>query len=201
MPSKSGVIGMCAAAMGIRREDADELVRLLELQFGVRSDNPGVLLKDFHTAKSFKSAYVTNRYYLSDAVFLVGLEGNRVLLEEIEEAIRHPAFPLFLGRRSCPPEGNVIVGIREKTLIDALTDEPLQLSYEREGKVPRGDIRISFDAGASSDGYTQRDAPVSFSQRKREFGFRSVKEVPWRGEVGKCEGNEHDAFGTLVEGK
>ena len=104
-PTKSGVIGLLAAALGRRRDEpVDDLSRL---HFGVRVDQEGELLRDYHTASSPKKEserYVTERYYLSDAVFLVGLESaDRDLLHSLEEALRFPVFPLFLGRRSCPP--------------------------------------------------------------------------------------------------
>ena len=101
-PSKSGVIGLLAAALGLRR-DAD-LSKLSALRFGVRVDRNGEVIKDFHMAKAEKTSYLTYRYYLSDAIFLVGLESeDRSFLEQIERALRNPCFPLFLGRRSCPP--------------------------------------------------------------------------------------------------
>ena len=68
-PSKSGVIGMLAAALGLPR-NAD-LSELATLHFGVRVDRNGEVIKDYHTAKG-KKAFVTERYYLSDAIFLVG---------------------------------------------------------------------------------------------------------------------------------
>ena len=84
-PSKSGVIGMLAAALGLRR-DAD-LSELTALRFGVRVDREGKVIKDFHTAQAVKVVkaekktkkekdkepekigYITSRYYLSDAIF------------------------------------------------------------------------------------------------------------------------------------
>ena len=48
LPSKSGVIGLIAAALGLRR-DAD-LSELCALRFGVRVDRDGERLRDFHTA-------------------------------------------------------------------------------------------------------------------------------------------------------
>jgi CRISPR system Cascade subunit CasD len=127
IPTKSGVVGLLASALGRRRnESIDDLTKL---RFGVRVDREGTLLRDFHTARSQKSAYVTIRYYLSDAVFLVGLEGNKAFLYEIEYALRHPVFPLYLGRRSCPPEGKLSLGVREdKTLLQALKEEPWLVS-------------------------------------------------------------------------
>ena len=111
-PSKSGVIGMVAAALGISREDDSKIRDLAGLRMGIRADREGSLLRDYQTVKAKQNklygpakdmAYVTNRYYLSDAVFLVGLEGDRKLLEQIKEALQSPAYPLYLGRRSCPP--------------------------------------------------------------------------------------------------
>ena len=73
-PTKSGVIGLLAAALGYSRDEP--LDRLNKLKFGVRVDKEGVRLHDYHTAKGKKDTYVTHRYYLSDAVFLAGLESG-----------------------------------------------------------------------------------------------------------------------------
>ena len=103
-PTKSGVVGLLAAALGLRRDDTEGLARLNGLRFAVRADQEGSLLVDFHTAKSRDTSYVTYRHYLQDAVFLAGLEsGDEALLRELEAALRHPVCPLYLGRRSCPP--------------------------------------------------------------------------------------------------
>lgn len=109
-PSKSGVLGLVAAALG-RPRDAD-LADLVSLRFGVRVDRPGILMRDYHTAqdvrhadnKSTQPTAVTRRDYLADAVFLVGLEGtDRMLLEAINQALDQPRWPLALGRRAFPP--------------------------------------------------------------------------------------------------
>ena len=103
-PTKSGVVGLLAAALGLRRDDTEGLARLNGLRFAVRADQEGSLLVDFHTAKSRDTSYVTYRHYLQDAVFLAGLESeDEALLRELEAALRHPVYPLYLGRRSCPP--------------------------------------------------------------------------------------------------
>ena len=81
-PSKSGVTGLLAAALGIRRNE--DISSLNKLRLGVRTDQEGRLLKDFHTAHSEKNSYITTRYYLSDAIFLVGLEcGDEIFLRKI----------------------------------------------------------------------------------------------------------------------
>lgn len=49
-PTKSGVIGLLAAALGLRWDDAVGLARLNGMHFAVRADREGSLLVDFHTA-------------------------------------------------------------------------------------------------------------------------------------------------------
>ncbi|MFE9796004.1 type I-E CRISPR-associated protein Cas5/CasD [Streptomyces goshikiensis] len=50
-PTKSAVIGLCAAALGLDRtaDLAAEDLPLAELRFGVRADRPGVPVRDYHT--------------------------------------------------------------------------------------------------------------------------------------------------------
>ena len=98
-PTKSGVIGLVASAMG--RERTEPLDDLNELEIGIRVENEGRQIRDYHTADGEKDKkYITHRFYLSDATFLVGLEHKDAgFIEKIEDALKHPAFPLFLGRR------------------------------------------------------------------------------------------------------
>lgn len=86
-----------AAALGIQRNE--DISSLNQLRLGVRTDQEGRLLKDFHTAHSEKNSYITTRYYLSDAIFLVGLEcEDKGFLQKLEYALKHPAFP-FSGKK------------------------------------------------------------------------------------------------------
>jgi len=179
-PTKSGVIGMLAAALGRRREEGEEAVKdLAPLRFGVRIDQPGQLLHDFHTAqgKTEKEKFVTHRYYLADAVFLVGLEGDDAFLQMLDEAINAPAFPLYLGRRSCPPAGRVSLGIRGKMLEDALREEPWQASWWRQKRELRLAEQIRLTLVLDSDGtgaVRRRDLPLSFNQAHRKYAFRNI---------------------------
>lgn len=167
-PSKSGVIGLIAAAMGIRRNEKETIKSLATLRFGVRVDREGVIMRDYHTAKSQsqKSSYVTNRYYLADAVFVAGLESSDAeLLGKIAQALQTPAFPLYLGRRSCPPTGRVFMDILEKPLEEALKDN-----------APAKATRIILDAKHDETGGIVHDVPVSFDPTRREYAYRRVKE-------------------------
>ena len=174
-PTKSGVIGLLAAALGLRRDETEQLARLAQLQFGVRVEREGRLLVDFHMARNEEKdrSYVTYRHYLEDAVFLVGLSSaDTELLQELEWALTHPAFPLYLGRRACPPTLPLCLGLRQKDLLEALQAEPTLCPDGRP-------TRIVVDAAPQEPGAApQRDVPLSDDPRHRQFGYRSAREIP-----------------------
>lgn len=181
-PTKSGVIGLLAAALGYSR--GESLDRLNALNFGVRIDREGQRLTDYHIAKSEKDTYVTKRIYLADAVFLVGLESdNRVFLEELQDALKAPAYPLYLGRRSCVPEMPLVIGIRDTSLLMTLKNEPSQLSDWQKKTIADKKLRIITDSEIPDPSAILTDFPVSFSQKHRQFVPRSVK--------------AHDAFAEI----
>jgi len=176
-PTKSGVIGLVAAALGRRRtEPLDDLTKL---KFGVRIDKPGQIMVDFHTAHSTKQTYVTRRYYIEDADFLVGLEGELDLLHTIAAAVNTPYFPLFLGRRSCPPTGPLCLGVRDASLEEALRNE----CFPYKG-APAAFVFETNDISA----YRQRDLPISYSQQHRKYAYRNVDYQ-----------TQHDAFEGVNE--
>jgi CRISPR system Cascade subunit CasD len=132
-PSKSGVIGLLCAALGRQRhEPVDDLGRLV---MGVRVDREGVMERDYQTALGVAKAdgskpgtVVSNRYFLADADFLVGLSSLDLgLLQELDTALGAPHWSLALGRKafvpSVPlrlPEGGIRIG---QGLEDALRGE------------------------------------------------------------------------------
>lgn len=185
-PSKSGVIGLVAAALGIRRQDREGLNKLLSLRFGVRVDREGSMMRDFQTAKG-KSDYVTYRYYLADAVFVAGLESEDTeLLQQIGRAIEAPAFPLYLGRRSCPPVGRVFLGIYDKPLEETLRET-----------APSDSTRLVLDAVEGEPGGLVRDVPLSFDPAWREYTYRRVTEKFLRESVRFP--TEHDPMAELED--
>ncbi len=180
IPTKSGVIGMLAAALGRKRDEAvDDLSRL---KFGIRVDRPGARLEDFQITYMGEklNANLANKVYLSDAVFLAGLSyEDKVFLKDLEEALRYPRYALFLGRRSCPPTQPLVLGIRETDLESALRDEEwLVPKWQRsamfrfQNEIP---LRIVVD-GFCNDA-VKKDVPVSFSPFKREYRYRYVREL------------------------
>lgn len=174
-PSKSGVIGLVCAAMGVPREDVTRTLELAALRLGVRVDQAGQPLTDYHTARmSAKSNTVqTWRHYLSHAAFLVGLEGqNRVLLELAHAALKTPFYPLSLGRKSFVPSLPV-------WLPDGLRDEPLELALHSYPCITKFDL--SGQAGTrlilesqTATGSLRFDQPIS-SFAERRYGARYVQ--------------------------
>ncbi len=111
-PSKSGVAGLLCAALGRPRHEP--LADLAALRMGVRADQEGRLMRDYHTAGKGgylrasgnverETVVVSSRYYLADARFLVALEGDGDLLQALHRALREPVWPLYLGRKAFPP--------------------------------------------------------------------------------------------------
>ena len=183
-PTKSGVIGFMASALGMRRDEP--LDRLDALSFGLRVDREGVLLCDLHTAKNEKTSYLTRRYYLCDAVFLVGLYSpNDELMRTLQHAVENPQHPLFLGRRSCPPEGRVCLGLRDMPLLDALKGEPCLVNKTQNKS------RIVFDDPLGKARIM--DLPESFSPMNRQYTYRPVSEK-W---ISLAEQAEHDPMQEL----
>lgn len=178
-PSKSGVLGLVCAALGRdRAEPVDDLARL---KMGVRVDREGLLMRDYQTATGVMSAagkvdlgrtVISPRYYLSDAAFLVGLEGaDRRFLEQIHDALHAPIWPLALGRKGFPPSEPVWLkdGLRDEALRAAL------LAYSRItlGRHEHRDSPVRLILEHESAGAVRLDQPVApFAQRR--FGPRYI---------------------------
>jgi CRISPR system Cascade subunit CasD len=182
-PSKSGVIGLLAAALGIDRESWAGLEPLTRLKMGVRHDRPGVLKRDYQTAQNIISAdrskvhetAVTTRDYLADAAFLVGLEGpDRALLERAHAALQNPVWPLALGRKSYVPSESVWLegGIVGTPLLEALTAWP-RIATPRRFEIAPERLLVSLESQDGS-GALRMDQPLS-SFAERRFGARTVR--------------------------
>ena len=126
-PSKSAILGLVAAALGIRRDEEDRQQALAEgYGYAVRVDASGVLLRDYHTTQIPDSTsrlkhlltrrdetrdrqnlytVLSTRDYRCEGLYTICLwlqDKIAPSLEEIAAALRTPHFPLYLGRKSCP---------------------------------------------------------------------------------------------------
>lgn len=188
-PSKSGVVGILAAAMGIDREDWNNLKPLTHLSMGTRHDRTGVPKRDYQTAGcaardciikadgsyAKDGGVVSQRFYLADAVFLVGLEcEERSLLERIHAGLRNPVWPLALGRKSYVPSEPIWMkdGLWENPLREALSRSPWIASLRKFEPAPK-ELLVSFESRDGS-GALRMDQPLS-SFAERRFGARFVR--------------------------
>ncbi|MGH1977558.1 MULTISPECIES: type I-E CRISPR-associated protein Cas5/CasD [Rothia] len=178
-PTKSGVIGLLSAALGRdRQEPVDDLA---QLEFAVRVDHPGQLTRDYHTARNWfgkdKNSQLSTRYYLADAVFLVALASpQKALLEELEAALRRPVYPLYLGRRACPANPDLVLGIREGNAEEVLRAENTWYApkWAQQNAGELVSLAILRDARLGEPADTLRDIPVSFNPEFRQYSLRSV---------------------------
>ncbi|WP_399936591.1 type I-E CRISPR-associated protein Cas5/CasD [Streptomyces sp. BBFR25] len=181
-PTKSGVIGLLASAAGIDRSDDTNLAPLAALRFGVRIDQPGTRIRDFHTAHhgvTGASMPLSERFYLADAVFVAAVEGDQALLAGLHDALRAPVYLPYLGRRSCPPSEPVdLAQYEDTTLENALTNVPWQASawYRRRHRTPQSLTVLRERAGnePAESADVLRDQPVSFDTAHRKHALRTV---------------------------
>lgn len=193
-PRKSALAGLLANALGWWHEDAERITTLQDdLVYAVRQERAPTSLWDYQTADLSKQrgwgrwgptepggafahgTHVLRKEYLADACFLValGLESDHagVTLDMVERALAKPARPLFLGRKSCPPAGRILIGRRSgASALDVLLDYP---SDHGEG------VALRFwseeaEAGSWADGssrevWDRRDYPTGRFDRSRRI--------------------------------
>lgn len=194
-PSKSGVVGLLAAALG--RPRGADVTDLGCLRLGVRIDWPGVMRRDYHTVggdhanrgygvvtvKGGRTTAVTERYYLADADFLVGLSGDAGLLAACRAALERPHWPLGLGRKAfAPAEPLLLPGaaswVDGDDLLGALVGYPWPragLSLAAWARPPES-VRFVLEAGPEEmgPGETRHDQPVGAAFAHRRFLPRRV---------------------------
>ncbi len=175
-PTLSGVLGLLCAALG--RTRSAPLDDLLSLRMGVRVDQEGRLMADFHTAREvlnaegrvLKNAVLSTRYYLSGAIFLVGLAGEDLpLLERLQAALRAPRWLLCLGRRSFPPAAPVWLpdGLRRGEALESALQ-----GYPWLRRAPRAAWETQKLPGRLRFVYTHPQGPLSRNDRPLSYQAR-----------------------------
>lgn len=131
-PSKSAIMGLLAAALGIRRDEEEKHRELAEsYNFAVAVHSSGTFLRDYHTvqvpsASSIKnqkyivtrkeelgvdkdelSTILSSRDYYCDSCYTVVVWARNAecpySLEFFGKKLMKPEFTFYLGRKSCPP--------------------------------------------------------------------------------------------------
>lgn len=191
MPTKSGVIGLIACCMGLKREDARIVSLHQALCVSVRADRPGELGVDFQTVKpkrlltaegnlraESKSTIVSRRQYLQDAAFLVAVTAAQTaLLDEIARALQHPVWAPYLGRKCCVPTAPVF-------LCDTCAYGSPEDAFRRERPLERADTSsgtIFAEVEDPAGGRTRPDVLANAAERR--YSARNVRYETYKIEV------------------
>ena len=155
-PALSMMTGLLGNALGVDHSEFDRLERLQErLRYGSRQDRRGRQIQDYQTVDLSKpymdddrawttyhhresraggsasgGTHIRYRDYWADAVHTVAATldppDEWPTLDDLESAVKHPARPLFLGRKPCLPADSLFAGrMQVDTLPDALVQAPL----------------------------------------------------------------------------
>ncbi|MFI6585531.1 type I-E CRISPR-associated protein Cas5/CasD [Embleya sp. NPDC050493] len=201
-PTKSGVLGLLSCALGRHRGQANDDLRRLNLT--VRVDRPGYVLRDLHTVggglapkdtvqtakggtrSANTSTVYGHRLYLADAAFVCALTGqDEAILDRCADALTAPRRPLYLGRRSCPPEGPVLLD-RNSDVLDGLLRLPLPAQAPAPVVTLLADRPLGWLPRHPDDpddgtrlGTEVQDEPVDTAADRRTFRTRRLYRGSW----------------------
>lgn len=196
-PTRSGILGILGCAHGIRRGDDAALARLRGCSVAVRIDRPGDIITDYHTVGTPDTPLVnatgqrrttskgamaptlpTTRQYLSDALFVVALTHPQEAEVSLHlAALQRPHWPLYLGRKSCPPSLPIGVAVAStEDGVDALIRLPLFTDRHAAPMIQAVIVHDTTDL-AQAGGYLNDD-PVSWGWRTRAHTGRAIAVTP-----------------------
>ncbi|MGW1642929.1 type I-E CRISPR-associated protein Cas5/CasD [Streptomyces lavendulae] len=207
-PTRSALIGLLACALGRHREEPIDDLTTLTLT--IRTDRPGIPLRDLHTvggglppratvttAEGKKrtgdtTTLLTHRTYLADAAFTAALTPTPQtpdgLLNDAAEALIHPRWPLYLGRRSCPPEGPLLLGTSDDALHHLVhlpiaappprAHQHTPIAFTSDQPLSRLPAPAHHTTANDTDGDTPagqiNDQPETFHPRRRSYRARTA---------------------------
>ena len=175
-PSRSGVTGIIASALGIERDDEIALNELNKLRFASLQLNKQIksVEKDYHTilnvpklSGGIKETELSTRIYLADWHFLALFEGEKEFLEKIKHALEDPRWHVYLGRKSFPPASPFIYG-------NALKEGCFEDILSQNGEYQLYKEMINTEKTENLCKKIEYDIPFSFADRK--FNQRSYYE-------------------------
>ena len=139
------------------------------------------MLHDYHTAgggrfrghdyfvHGAKDCIPSDRYYLQDASFVAALSGSEELVHRIADAVTKPRWPLYLGRRACPPATAVGMGVVDGDAVDAAR------AADVSERPDDGPLRLVVEATPEEGGEPRHDVPLSFHPGRRRYAVRYVR--------------------------
>ena len=190
-PARSAILGLIAAAMGIRRDG--DFSQLDALGLAVAVFDQGDHLRDFHTAQTVPSANSKHPQSRPAALAEAGLKLNTVLswrdyrcnplygvaiwgqgLSEIETALKTPVFTLYLGRKSCPLASPLWPRIISCESLEAAFEHITLPDWHTGAEASL--IASDIDGLAGGHIQTRHDFPID--RHKWHFAARSERIVP-----------------------
>jgi CRISPR system Cascade subunit CasD len=197
-PTKSGLIGLVCAALGIQKGSIAEqewLPKMSALQMtvitiprqirgrGRQEDEhtPIRRLEDFHTVLGTRRAsgvmnkdpVVTRRQYLLEARFGVLLAGPEEILLKIADGLRDPVWGVWLGRKCCIPAAPIF---------RAGPCDEVSAWYALIGDASRKNFMVIEEVVQFEEGEDSiNDQPVSFGLETssgpegRQYGTRRIR--------------------------
>lgn len=178
-PGKSALTGLLAAALGIRRDQAEEQQALVNgYRTAVKVLTDGSLLRDYHTTQVPDSAgkrvyrtrrdelvlgadrlgtVLSNREYRCDSKLLVAiksLENAPYSVVELSAALLKPHFQLSLGRKACVLSAPVAPSIEQsadfKTALDQYAHaDVMETRWQEERWLPSGSPQYFWEGDQS----------------------------------------------------
>lgn len=212
-PSKCGVMGLACSAMGIDRADVTGLSQLTALRMGVRVDHVhpvngydyvtagaglfagepyGVLKANGKVGRPGDPGghvEIFHKYFMQDAFFLVGLEGDEAVLAKLRDALRRPRWGVSLGRKCFKPTMPLVAGLLAEPLERALEGHVWLLdeipidrcrwrdrARDRASRGVRIVVEVPLPPFSSGHGLrTVFDVPRTFADRNAERAPRVVQ--------------------------
>lgn len=203
-PTRSGLLGLLAAACGIDKNDEardrEWLTRAAKLSLSVLAFRRGDRMPDYHTVGARydrddpwqkrmipvtpdgkpRGTDLTHRDYLTDSVFGAVLSGDDDLIAEMAAGLADPVWGVWFGRKSCIPTEPILAGVfdSDEKARDALAVR-LRASLERGGGKVAGkgeDEAVKFDlVEAAVDEAEETLLDVPVSFSRREFHARRIR--------------------------
>lgn len=178
-PSQSGIFGLIGSAMGFTR-DSKELIELLApLSVAVRIDNAGKRMRDYQIIDIGSGKKISERFYLSDANFLVSVydpeNKSDELLNQISKSLDYPENALFLGRKSCPPTEKINLGVHDfDNVQESLSGFGESLSFNNNESLQ---LNAWIPGNSGKHATLIQDVPLNFSTTNRSYSTRLISNI------------------------
>lgn len=200
IPSRSAILGLLAAALGIRRDEEETLACFhRHYHFLFCASAEARWARDYHSVqmpkerkkaryfsrreelsdRTFVETIITRRDYYTDAWWMVAVamtEGAPHTLESLCTALRQPKFPLYLGRKSHP-----LALPLDPQIVDGDAADVLQISVENyQYKLSALGVSVRLLKEMHSECWWEGDQPGLLKQQTLSRRDQPVNREQWQ---------------------